>query len=197
MSCNQGWDYAWNPWRPTAANKEVFLNELNIWMEEMAEHQITYSSNGSIWVVYTQHYLFPILKLHAMWLDQTQQLVQGSDQIFSTFHLPKKNPKSGPCATPPCFSPSSSFSLRSKAPCHSCPNIHPQLVITVVFVLGWIVAQNNPWGGHKMAWSKLKKFLSPLHLSVPNKMMETKENAYSGSKLCQGIHFGQVQALNV
>lgn len=92
-----------------------------------------------------------------MCLVQTQPLEEGSNQSFSTFHLPKKNPRSCPCATLPCLSPSSSFSLRSKAPCHSCPNIHTELVITVVLGLGWIVAQNNLWGSHKMAWSKPKE----------------------------------------
>lgn len=147
-----------NPSRPTAVHWEAFLNKLNIRMEEMAAHQMTCSGNGSICVAYRKHDLVPILKLHAMRLVQTQQLEEGSNQSFSTFHLPTKNPRSGPCATLPCLSPSSSNSLRSKAPCHSCPNIHTELIITVVSVLGWIVAQNNPGGSHKMAWSKPKKW---------------------------------------
>lgn len=55
---------------------------------------------------------FPIIKLHAMWLVQTRQLEEVTIQSISPFHLAKKkNLKSGPCATLPCLSPLSLFSL--------------------------------------------------------------------------------------
>lgn len=59
-------------------------------MEEMAEHQITHSSNGSICVVYRTHYLFPTLKLHAMWLVKTQQLEEGSKPKLFHFTFAKE-----------------------------------------------------------------------------------------------------------